>query len=126
MIFERHLDSRGDTPGIIPMYKCPNPVCKAVAVPDIRNINKKKETKTMSEEPKLFEDFVEEKGIKLRPWQEKAAQRFLGVVFSQQFAASGKTFLMKLLNEFINEHGNNFSFESAYVSSRPVKDLVDS
>jgi hypothetical protein len=57
--------------------------------------------------------FVSSPGIKdgvitLHPWQKEAAAAFLKVVRKHQSPRMGKTLLVKLMLEFINEHGNNF------------------
>lgn len=53
-----------------------------------------------------FEKFIEEKKIELRPWQAEAALMFLTAMYRHRDRASGKTFLMDVLSDFINEHGD--------------------
>jgi hypothetical protein len=58
---------------------------------------------------KSFETYLEEKKIKLTRWQRVAADDFLVNMRPNQGDASfGKSFLLKVLTNFINEHGNNF------------------
>ena len=55
-----------------------------------------------------FSDYLEDKGIVLKSWQMMAARQFLNMVGLHQQSATGKTFLMNVLRDFLNEHGNNF------------------
>jgi hypothetical protein len=57
---------------------------------------------------KSFNAYLNGKKIKLEPWQQEAATAFLQVCEKQQQGRTGKTFLLKVLTEFTNEHGNNF------------------
>lgn len=57
---------------------------------------------------KSFKTWLKTRKIKLRPWQEKAAKDFLKTIAENQNAATGKTYLLKILTEFVNEHGNFF------------------
>lgn len=53
-----------------------------------------------------FEDYCKEHGIELLPWQKEAATAFLTIMHSQRAGATGKTFLIKYIDEFINRSGN--------------------
>lgn len=67
---------------------------------------------TSSKEPsKGFNDYLEERGIRLQPWQAAAAHAFL-LQFPPaiQTRACGKSFLVKVLRDFIDTHGNDFHF----------------
>lgn len=55
-----------------------------------------------------FGGWLREKNIILSDWQRDAAEVFLARVAKHKEAASGKTFLVNVLQEFVNTHGNNF------------------
>lgn len=59
-------------------------------------------------EKKTFEAFVKEKGKELKPWQKEAADALLAVMHDNRVRASGKTFLIQNLSEFIDLHGDDF------------------
>lgn len=58
-----------------------------------------------------FEEFAEEKEIRLQPWQRIAATKFLKEMYKYRGSATGKTFLINLLSDFISEHGNIYELE---------------
>jgi hypothetical protein len=68
----------------------------------------------------LFEKYLKEKGIELKPWQLLAAESFLAVMHSHKESFTGKTFLIDKLADFIEAHGNEFEIKGV-----PV-DLLDS
>jgi len=60
-----------------------------------------------------WEEYLKSKNIKLLPWQSEAAKAFLRVlcrdgIFLQR---CGKTFIVKILFEYINEHGNDIGIK---------------
>jgi hypothetical protein len=55
-----------------------------------------------------FEKYCKSGQIELKPWQREAARAFLSVMYAYRSAETGKTFLIKKLNEFISKHGNTF------------------
>lgn len=57
-----------------------------------------------------FDDWFKEKYPKtvLKPWQQKAIQEFLFIAYPYRKGPTGKTFCLKFLTEFINEHGNDY------------------
>jgi hypothetical protein len=57
---------------------------------------------------KTFESYMKAKGKELKPWQKEAADALLTVMHNNRVCATGKTFLMQNLTEFINLHGNEF------------------
>ena len=71
-----------------------------------------------------FESYLKNKGVELNPWQRLAAQRFLDVVRHHGEAKSGKSFLVKELAEFINEHGNAFDVEGE-IFSEQIEGIID-
>lgn len=58
-----------------------------------------------------FSGWLRKKKIVLSDWQREAAEVFLARVSQHEEGASGKTFLINVLEEFVNTHGNNFSLE---------------
>ncbi len=61
--------------------------------------------------------YLEERGIELRPWQEQALIGFLTHVEKNQEPASGKTFVAKILSDFIHTQGegdNRFKLDIPY------------
>ncbi|MDY6903712.1 MAG: hypothetical protein SWH61_03410 [Thermodesulfobacteriota bacterium] len=58
-----------------------------------------------------FEEFCEEiKGVQLRSWQKKVANAFLAEMHKYQESATGKSFLLHLLTEFVNSYGNFYPY----------------
>jgi hypothetical protein len=55
-----------------------------------------------------FESYCRSKKIKLKKWQRMAALDMLVTMHLHRGPATGKTFLLETLTEFINEHGNDF------------------
>lgn len=60
---------------------------------------------------KKFTEYLKEQGIELLPWQEQATIDFLKNVEQNQGAASGKAFVVKMLFDFIQTHGNCFELD---------------
>ena len=60
---------------------------------------------------KIFQDWLKESSNVLKEWQKDAALAFLSQIENQQKPGTGKTFLLKLLSEFINTYGNDFGLE---------------
>lgn len=58
-----------------------------------------------------FQQFLQTKGERLHPWQERAANAFLLEMQANREGPTGKSWLLRHLREFIEEHGNNFSVE---------------
>ena len=57
-----------------------------------------------------FENYLQFKGITLMPWQMEAAKALLSRMDAEvQQMATGKTFLLNVLSEFVEKHGNNFT-----------------
>lgn len=52
-----------------------------------------------------LEDFAREKGVKLVPWQTRAAAAFILAIPGGR--GSGKTFLVDFLSEFVEKHGDS-------------------
>lgn len=69
---------------------------------------------------KKFTEYLEDKDVKLLPWQKKAATEFLKSVRTQQQGGSGKTFIARLLLDFIQTHGNDFELDGLNANSRPA------
>jgi len=60
---------------------------------------------------KKFTEYLKEQGIELVPWQEQAAIDFLKNVEQNQGMASGKTFVVQMLFDFVQTHGNAFELD---------------
>jgi hypothetical protein len=60
---------------------------------------------------KKFSEYLKEQGIELVSWQEQAAVDFLKNVEQNQGMASGKTFLLQVLFDFVQTHGNCFELD---------------
>ena len=60
---------------------------------------------------KTFAAFLAERGERPHGWQKKAADALLSEMFAYRDGATGKTWLMRRLNEFIGDNGNDFELE---------------
>lgn len=78
----------------------------------------------MAKKRKNFEKWLKSKKIILRPWQEAAARNFLEAIKEKQNGGEGKTFLLKVLMEFTNEHGTNFELSYKTDGIDPVDDFI--
>lgn len=58
-----------------------------------------------------LKDWLKERGIIFTFWQMWAARAVLTEMYSRREGGTGKTFFMKTLSEFIDEHGNDFKLE---------------
>lgn len=67
-----------------------------------------------------FENFARKQGIVLHPWQKQAAKAFLRLVHKNRAGATGKTVLVNLLRDFVNEHGSDFALRAS-PGQPPVK-----
>ena len=67
-----------------------------------------------------FEHYALKRGIVLRPWQKVAAKALLSAIYPHRLGASGKTFLVSLLRDFINEHGTDFALRVSPGTPKPI------
>lgn len=67
-----------------------------------------------------FEHHALKQGVVLRPWQKQAAKAFLRVVHKNRDGATGKTVLVNLLRDFVNEYGHDFALRAAAGASQPL------
>lgn len=67
-----------------------------------------------------FEHYALKRGIVLRPWQKVAAKAFLRIVHQNRVGQSGKTLLVNLLREFVNEHGLDFALRASPGTPTPI------
>lgn len=58
-----------------------------------------------------FQKFLAERNKRLSPWQERAANALLLEMRDRQDTATGKTWLLSQLTDFIETHGNEFRVE---------------
>lgn len=58
---------------------------------------------------KTFYDWLQDNHIELKDWQKDIAIGVLSKMKPHREGATGKTFLMKHLSQFINEHGNDYA-----------------
>lgn len=58
-----------------------------------------------------FKKWLRDQEIELQPWQESAATAFLNAMYFHQDRRTGKTFLVRKLDEFISLHGNSYRIE---------------
>jgi len=58
--------------------------------------------------PISFKTWCRERGYTLKSWQREAANALLTVMYDHRGTATGKSTLIKLLADFVDEHGNNF------------------
>lgn len=67
-----------------------------------------------------FDHYARKRGTILRPWQKKAANALLAVIHQNREGASGKTALVNLLRDFINENGVDFALRAPRGVKPPV------
>lgn len=60
---------------------------------------------------KKFSEYLKEKGFVLSPWQESLARGVLKMMAPHQGHSAGKTWILELLLDFVNRHGNNFEVD---------------
>lgn len=60
-----------------------------------------------------FEEYAKKRGFVLKAWQITAAGALLTVMKPWRGSGAGKTFLLRLLSDFVSEHGNCYTLESA-------------
>lgn len=70
---------------------------------------------------KKFTEYLREQGIELLPWQEQAAIDFLKNVEQNQGMASGKTFVVRMLFDFVQTHGNAFELDLSNATTEDNK-----
>jgi hypothetical protein len=62
--------------------------------------------------PVTFTRYLREHGnITLNTWQRNTANMLLAAMYPWREGKTGKTFLMKHLSDFVNEHGNDYELE---------------
>ena len=55
-----------------------------------------------------FEEWLEKEDIELKPWQMTFAKGALKTMRPHRDTVSGKSFVMRTLSRFVDEHGNDF------------------
>lgn len=58
-----------------------------------------------------FKAYLKGRKIKLRPWQKELADEVLKRIKPHRVGSTGKTYILTLLLDFINEHGNAFTID---------------
>jgi hypothetical protein len=66
-----------------------------------------------------FYAWLNKEEVVLSEWQMKAAEAFLSHVVNHQYGASGKTFLLEVLRDFVDSCGNDFNIEKKSVTALP-------
>lgn len=62
---------------------------------------------------RTFEEFIQEQGFELHFWQKRAANALLEIMYFHRVGATGKSFLIKQLWNFITEYGSFYEIEKS-------------
>ncbi len=65
-----------------------------------------------------FKKWLESKGLRMKPWQMKAANALLTEMRPHRSGGSGKTYLMERLTQYVNECGNRMMLETEASNDR--------